>query len=688
MADIEDMRAALIKADAAARAGDPTAAADAATLAQAISAYRPDVTRWTERTARGVLDVGQGIKQLFLMATDPEAAAKYKEQTNAEIGQYEQRRGTDPGIDWIRGLGAAGPAIAATPLILAAAPEAATGVALGAGLGAVQGATTYNPEGSWASKAIQTAIGGAAGAGTQLVINKVVAPAASALWSRAAQGVEALKNQATGAVTPAAAEAAVREAFTAAGQDFNAVPLQQRQSLIDQAIAAAKSGQTIAPLPGTRAADFKSLGMEGTKGQLTRDPSIFTAEQEAAKLEGAGAPLRQRFVQQNQQLLEQIPGLQEKTGAATAQPYPAAESAREGVQLFAEKTQKAVGALYDAARGAAGADAEVPLQPIADSLGKVAEQFGPEHIQGAITNRLAQYGLTGGTQTKSLTVTEAELLRRFLGNQKNPSNLPQMAAIRMLQNSVDEAVGNVAAAGGDAGAASALQAARATAAARFKTLEPTPVAHLLDVNEAAPNFIQTKILGGKPGEVAALGRVLQQSAPQAWENIRASVLEHLMNKATLGDPQGLFSGARFNKALNDIGSDRLQVLFSPEELAKIGTIARVSRAVTTPPPLASVNYSNTASTLRNLMQSQQAGPGAIGRIFGMIPGIGPASIGAIQAGRQALGGAALGREIQSTVNPGPMMTPPIDYASARDQLARMLMRANPAATAGALQYTK
>jgi len=70
----------------------------------------PDITSFGERMGRGVMDVGQGLKQLYMMAVrPPEEAKAYTQEVNKEIAAYQERLGSKPGHgycswSWFYGL--------------------------------------------------------------------------------------------------------------------------------------------------------------------------------------------------------------------------------------------------------------------------------------------------------------------------------------------------------------------------------------------------------------------------------------------------------------------------------------------------------------------------------------------------------------------------------------------------------
>lgn len=153
----------------------------------------PEDPPFMARVGRGMLDVGQGVKQLALQAEDlldrklgkaapplaydrasntykpadlgprDPSAADYTARVNRELADYEAARAAHghTGTDWGRLLGNA---VATAPLGAGVGVPATLGVrvALGAGLGAAAGGVQYSPTGSHTGNMVAgAAVGGA-----------------------------------------------------------------------------------------------------------------------------------------------------------------------------------------------------------------------------------------------------------------------------------------------------------------------------------------------------------------------------------------------------------------------------------------------------------------------------------------------------------------------------------------------
>jgi hypothetical protein len=137
------------------------------------------------RIGRGMMDIAQGSKQLYLKGKDAitgdNEAEDYTRHVDEEVALYEKGRGEKAGIDWWR----IGGNVAATLPVALLPGAASAGVAVRTGAGALQGATAsalnFTPEGE--SKMDQVVTGAIAGgalpnvlAGASIVIKPKVRP--------------------------------------------------------------------------------------------------------------------------------------------------------------------------------------------------------------------------------------------------------------------------------------------------------------------------------------------------------------------------------------------------------------------------------------------------------------------------------------------------------------------------------
>lgn len=653
---------------------------------QAPGVGAPEAPPLLARIGHGASNITSGLQQLYYMATGDDAKLKQlTDQRNDEEALYQKGRGPNAGIDWASMLGEAG---MMAPAALVSAPASVPGrLALAGGIGAAQGASEFAPEGTVAGKAKNTAIGAVAGPVAQGA-TELAAPVVGKVVQKVAQGATAAKNLATGATSNQAAQSAVSKAI---GQDtWNALDAATQDALTSRAQSILARGRELDPEALLRQADINAVGAKGTTGAITRDPSQWYWEQEAAKLRGpngdVGAPLVQRFQEDNQALMAQLPGMR-PTNAPSG--YDAAEAAREAVQGFSKQSQKDVASLYDAA-GAQGADVPFDGASFMEKVRPIVETY-EDKISGPVMKRLREFdaglqmdtqgSVADGTTARAFTVDEATKLYKLI----NDSMGGEPGGVGRAANALKAALMDVGTSGpATQPAMGAFQQATNAARQRFQTLEPRTIATLNDTNEAPVNFIEQMITGKKPGEIAALRDVVQKQQPDAWNGVKATTLDWLQRKATLNDPEGKFSGKRFGDALDQIGQARLQEIFEPAELAQLGTIKRASYALTREPPYAAVNHSNSGSTFANLVNNRLVSPAAV-MASHAVPVLGPMALGALATGREVMQDAARASAAKAAASPGLSAIAPtrVDPRAVRQWIARLLTYGTPAATAGA-----
>lgn len=92
--------------------------------------------------------------------------------------------------------------------------------------------------------------------------------------------------------------------------------------------------------------------------------------------------------------------------------------------------------------------------------------------------------------------------------------------------------------------------------------------------------------------------------PEAIQTVRDQVLGHLKEKALNGaaDEVGKFSQSKYNGALKMLGSSKLEMLFTPEEINQLRALGRVASYEQFQPVGAAVNNSNTASAVGGMLE--------------------------------------------------------------------------------------
>lgn len=503
----------------------------------------------------------------------------------------------DPGTDWMRLAGnVASPANAGIARMLPVARGAAT-VGQLAKTGAVGGAAggvlaPVTDEQSQANFAATKAKQGAAGIATGAVLTPAIGRAVEVIVPR----VLSLFQGKSVRLTADQIDAAIEKVLADSGLDSQSVPPAMRESL-RQTVAKSMSGAgNVDAAAALRSADFESLGMKPTLGQITRDPSQFANERNLRGVAGVGEPLLTRFSEQGKQLSD---ALSRFGGPNAADRVTAGESISRALSGVDESIRSHVSAAYRGARDASAASgAEIPLQGLAQDAADIFRRYdGVPAIKG-ISNMMEDFGIVGDgmRQTKVFGYDEAEALLKQINKLRGDGTT--LAAASELRNAVKNAITQ----GGTPGP---YDAARAAAAKRFQLHEAIPSLKAAAEGTVAPDdFVNRFVINGKAGDVFGMAKLLAKSDPKAFQEARAQVGAKLQEAAFGQNLAGdkAFSPERFAKALKDLGDRKLQAFYSPQEIEALHRIARVGAYIHSVPNAAAVNFSNNSGWALSVMQ--------------------------------------------------------------------------------------
>jgi len=651
-----------------------------------LRATAPEAPSRVVRLGRGIADVTEGIQQgamrlrdltesgpakvmRYLPGSGPAIMAAraiagdtneadFTRQKTEEINQYEagRRAGAqtlsglvtgqqpDPGIDWLR----MGGNVAATlPLAMIPGGGAATmgtRIASGAAQGALAGGATFTPEGQ--SKAFQVTLGAGLGALAPVVVKGI--------QQGYQKAVEGMLGTSPGQLNVQTIEAQIQGALQRQGVDWGKLTQDVKNGLIADAQKALNMGGDLPEQALANRATIESVGAQPTRAMVTRVPKDWQTEKNLRGVTGVGEPLAERDQTNARAMVDYLQRLRQGTGGTADTAYAAGESAIKAVRGQDAARKAVVDDLYEAFRASGAETSTVQPQRIADALGKVADEIGTENIPPAVLSRLKSFGMAGGSQTKLLTVGEADKLNRLLNN-NNPGNGPASLAIRRLKSALDEALMEV-----PDGGIEALKTARAAAAERFAA-QRSGAGVTAAIDDVAPDkFVQRFVIGADVRDLRALKSELLKSADgqQAMKDVKGHVLDTLLLRASnsssvddlafkAANNNLQFSGQVFGKVLDGIPPEKLHILFSPDELGALRTLQKASKLMTSDVPFSDVNYSKTAAALANLLQRIGQTP-VIGQMVS--PLIGAGKIGAdwvkSAAERKAVAEALLGSAAQ------------------------------------------
>lgn len=607
-----------------------------------IDTVTPEKPSGMVSIGRGMMDLYQGVKELGLKASDiltgSNDAPAYAQQVNEEIANYERGRGPNAGFDFARLAGnIATPALAIPGGVGVSLPaRMATGAATGAG----QAGLMFAPNGE--SRGGNMIAGGVGGA---------IAPAAvQGLSNLFRSGANTSANAVASAVRAGIDDAeVVRQVERLANQsgiDLQKLTAGGQQALLNEAKKQLQVGQ-LNPEALQRVAEAAALDprLKLTRGQATRSPMDWQTEQNLRGIQGVGDELRQRFGGQGQILTEAAERIRGRMGAPTDRPFQAAENVISTIQGKFKDTGDIVSELYKEAGKTVGLQADVPMGPLQTRAMQILNDFD-DVVPAPIKARLNALGIDRmgtGKASKAFTVEEAEALDKLINKRWDASNRPLTAALSGLKGAIKESLEAI---GDDAGtdAARAFRIAKDKAAARFDEFGQRIASAATD--DVAPDkFLKKFVIGGDVRDIKSLVNTLTTGTPeqiakgsQALNSIRAATLTELFEgKGAFVD--GMLSGAKLDKALRDMGPDRIKAIFTPDQVKQLELLRKVSLDLTKPPPLADINYSRTSGALANLLNSIGKVPG-----LGVVGKIGQSEVERVQkatAQKALAGGAAI-----------------------------------------------
>ncbi|WP_186167271.1 glucosaminidase domain-containing protein [Burkholderia gladioli] len=523
----------------------------------------------------------------------------------------------------------------------------------GAVMGAAQPVHAGDTLGTIAERAGIGAVGGAVGGGA----GSALGAASNALATGATRIANAVRQSLPGGQTAmnANVDAILQRAAADQNLDLSAIPQSILNGVRQQVTEALSSSAVPDAASLLRRAEGEAiLGPNAglTLGQATRNPAQYTAEMNLRGVQGAGEPLMERFANQNTGLIN---ALNERGAAAAPGEFQAGASLINSLSARDAASQANVGALYQRARDLNGGDIPLDSQTFVsqamDQLDQnLSHAFLPEYYRGVL-NRISSGDLP-------LTLGVSEQLKSQLARSiRSATDGNERYALGIMRGALENAApldsalpegGNQlvtaaqAAARGPSSqsAAAAFNEARAAARARFGEIESNPALQAVVNGDAVPdNFFKRYVLNGNVGDVnSLLGLVPDQGAA-----LRSQVVDYLKQRALSGasDEIGKFSQSGFNKALNSLGTAKLNALFPPDQVAQLRMIGRVASNIQARPAGAAVNESNTGAAVMNLL-SQMSGK------VGSLPGLNLARNSVNQFLNERAAGQALGGQIPVT----------------------------------------
>ncbi|QGM27270.1 hypothetical protein [Acinetobacter towneri] len=572
-------------------------------------------TKFWESGLLGLADIGIPVVQAAEYAADGIRGGINKVfGTNLETDRYEKltknyknindnhntvRKANKQGVDVTRMganmlltapiAGAGGTLKSGVPLVSKAGAEF---LGKNAALGALVGATGVHENNTQRLKSMGAgALGGAIGAGVGQKVGEGVVKVANKIPTRAT-------TQKISATIDDQIEIALKQSNVKIGDLSDDVVAGLRKEVG----AALKSGKAVNKEAVARKIVFDRLGIKPTRAQLTGNSVLWQKQAELAKIQGAGDPLRQTLINNENQVIGALDDVIAKTGGKATDQYGAIKGATDSLLDQNAQNKAFIGAAYDNAMNAPGNDVLINGAGLAnDVFTKLDDAALASFLPPDISKKIVQIS----ENPQLFTLKKGEELIKILNthyksslqNGQPTATTHALGIVRQaLQGRQDEALQGLLVNGGN-DAAQAYQFARQAHRANAELTQRMPLLQDALKGVEPDKLFKKHILGGNAAQLGETIEVLKNTNPQAVADIKQQTLLWISNKSV--NQNGGFSPAGMKKALDSLGDRRLLTMFDANELSHIKDIAKAGDYLVTQPNHAYVNNSNTSAVLMN-----------------------------------------------------------------------------------------
>ncbi|HQQ70075.1 MAG TPA: hypothetical protein PLL92_07165, partial [Alicycliphilus sp.] len=188
--------------------------------------------------------------------------------------------------------------------------------------------------------------------------------------------------------------------------------------------------------------------IELTKGQATRDAAQLKFEAETAKIPDAGAPLRQRAVEQNQAILSNIDHWMDQTGAQAPTLRATGQAVDSALVAKVARDKTEIRARYKAAEKAGEMEAPVVLSDVVQHLNESAPDAAVAPLLTTARARAMQTGIAvegpnGQLVPAPVSLKVAETYRQAIGaaTDYTPTNVRQATILKGLVDQATDGMG-------------------------------------------------------------------------------------------------------------------------------------------------------------------------------------------------------------------------------------------------------
>lgn len=347
-----------------------------------------------------------------------------------------------------------------------------------------------------------------------------------------------------------------------------------------------------------RAADLP-VPIDLTKGQATRDFAQQQFEREAAKNPDIGNPIRQRFSDQNQKILQNFDTWVDQTGAEGGSLRAVGQTVTDALVNKSNRAKAEVRSAYEKAKESGAMQEKVDLSP----LEKYLEDHKAEAINAQVlTSVEARLGYVA--KDGEASINDLEEVRKMVGRLSGKD-----ATNAIFANEVKQVIdGMTEGKGGDL-----YKQARSLRYRYGQEFQDHAVIDRLlsfkpgtkDRSVAYEDVFSHSILNGSLDDVRTVRKTLQtagKDGEQAWKELQGATIQHIKDEITKNvqiDQAGnrVISPARLDRLVSELDKDgKLDFVFGKQGAQQIRDVNGIAQDAFTAPP-GSVNHSNTASIL-------------------------------------------------------------------------------------------
>lgn len=358
-------------------------------------------------------------------------------------------------------------------------------------------------------------------------------------------------------------------------------------------------------------ADALPVPVRLTEGQATGDVVKLSREQ---NLRGSQPEFAQRFNQQNQQLVDNVPLIRERaapdvyatktieSSQAIIDAYKTLDDARSAQITSAYKK------LEDANGGTFPVDG-VQLAKNADAL--LAKKLKTNFVPPEIAADLKRF-----REGEPMTFEQFEALRTNLAAEIRKAERSGDGNRSMASSLVYQALEDLPLQGSAAQLKPLADTARGLAKSRFDALKKDP-AYKAAVDDVVPadKYFDKFVINGVNKNINTMVDTLGRES-LAHQHMKAGAINWLSDKAGIVDGKGNFSQANYNKAVKKLDDVKnFEAVFDPESQLQLRTLGNVAAYTQFQPRGSFVNNSNTL--VGYLANKAAGGLEAVGNVAGL-----------------------------------------------------------------------